>query len=113
MPYYKNVGLSPVSYFDTVINPGDIEFLPGDVMNKNLIRVKFYSAKGYTGEDCSESDDNKVTVRRGRKRKPVSDVRDAEVVPADAAQPSLANDTKLTDPEASVDDKVTDGSSNV
>lgn len=99
MPYYKNVGLSPVSYFDVVINPGQIEFLPSAVMNKNLISIKFYSAKdnSVTDEDSTRGEDvSRRTKRTYRKRK----TSELEVT---TESPQLSTDLSSTDISRSIE----------
>ena len=67
MPYYQNVGLSTVSYFGVSIEPGQIEKLPKDVMNKDLVKVFFYPQDKVESEQESEPEEPVKPVRRVRR----------------------------------------------
>lgn len=106
MPYYQNVGLSAVSYFGVSIEPGQIEKLPKDVMNKDLVKVFFYPQ-----DKVESSDDEKVEepVKPARKVRRTSvehkqqtvtpDVKEADTVSPTDTTESTNNDTKSTETE--------------
>ena len=66
MPYYKNIGLCPISYYGITVQPGHVTKFPGNVMNLNLVRVKDCEKEALT--DSSNDADNTKHVRRIKKR---------------------------------------------
>lgn len=67
MPYYQNVGLSTVSYFGVSIEPGQIEKLPKDVMNKDLVKVFFYPQDKFESADDVNDNEPVKPVRKTRR----------------------------------------------
>lgn len=106
MPYYQNVGLSTVSYFGVSIEPGQIEKLPKDVMNKDLVKVFFYPQDKVESSDDEKVEEPVKPVRKARrtasehKQQTVTpDVKESSKVSSTDATESTNNDAKSTETE--------------
>ena len=106
MPYYQNVGLSTVSYFGVSIEPGQIEKLPQDVMNKDLVKVFFYPQDKVESSDDVKDKEPVKSVRKVRravsehKQHTVTpDVKEVDTVSSTNTTESTSNDTKSTETE--------------
>lgn len=94
MPYYQNVGLSTVSYFGVSIEPGQIEKLPKDVMNKDLVKVFFYPQDKVESGQESEPQEPVKPVRRARR---ISSDHKQQVAAPNVSEPNKDSSTDSTD----------------
>ena len=103
MPYYQNVGLSTVSYFGVPIEPGQIEKLPQDVMNKDLVKVFFYPQDKVESSDDVKDNEPVKPVRKVRRTSAEHKQQTTELVvdkaDSDKEAGSPDNDKKSTETE--------------